>query len=1237
MSIFTLRSLGKEVIGTLIVVFLALSGNVGAASLTLALPGKWQQLPAGYNVEADTRPVAIVEMQGHQEPFYLPATVATSLLYQNDQSQQQTSPIQVRDNRYHQGLLRFDLSALPGGSSVVSAKLQMHIQWLESRTGARLELFPLLHDWAPEANWYKPFPEAEYSWNGMQEGVHFSPQPAAFIERDSWHQGLVSFGGLERIFQAWYSGRQANHGLAIMMSGPALQFNFSPASESVSQESLRLMTAGGEEEKRAVFEMDAAVVRRLILKSDDILDAQIALTVLSSLGKSSVSRLSVDRAPESSVSLNGNVLTFTGLGSFLKRALAEGEETISFTISGPRNTLLAVVGPQSHNAHDRPVFRVNVTDYKNHQIFEHPVRMQPNVYVEARDGRFYYGDQRLRLWGTLGHGDVQRVRLMGFNAWRMWPAGGRFYGEVSIRNGSMEDTVQGSGSALDQLDRNVALFKENGIFLMATQLMGVMPPELLIRDDSFVAGGDDWEDWKAAVQALPASSAAAGNAHFRRLAFFDERVRRARFQHAENILNRVNPYTGKRYAEEEAVAIWELDNELEFIRTMMRTGGSDLPPFFQNQLKERWNRWLSERYRSNAAILEAWGELKPGEALGGIDFAPSSSQVDEYPEQRASDYVRFLIELTDSFYQDLRTHCRAQAPEGIGVAVVPFSFDTQYRPSIPWLYSQTRSDVANFGMYFWNTDSLLTRRPGFYVMDSSSVEGKPTVLYEVNHSRPSPYRAEFPYRLAALASWQDWDAVFFHYWGARDRENDEAFMVEPMKYMTLSHYWDAVHHDSDPVMTSAMATAGRIFLTEAIQPAPDPVVYRVGSTGIFGFRFEHGLNMRADTINHGAVIRFEPDSEFDLERMADGAPSSQVDRIQAGNVTWDWPGGRLIIDSPGAKAYVGPAPDPSWTFSDGTTLSGVSSPWLAFGVVALHREPDAQEVRHYVSAVSNAENTGFRFDWSENRGPVDMARAIDSQGTAPVVVDKVDYSLSFPYDMSWQATSYDFALREIARANGQSNVIRLRNERSNRTEVLSPIGDQEAWMTAIDLRASRRQIEPVIDDSPGRRVHLDKGGEADGTDRIESTDPALAGVWNPIEGLSWGDSFALTLRKMRDARFQNSGVSAPAARAPDERTIIINDAVIFFERSTDVELTFLQGEMVEITATFAQPPELASAIQAIGSRLGEPEFKAVSENPFEQSTVRWVSAQRGEATITTTLTSAQGLVKLNFSIREPSD
>lgn len=995
---------------------------------------------------------------------------------------------------------------------------------------------------------------------------------------------------------------------------PAAAPSASADAKHPAQKQIRLHA--GSSTWRIVLDLD--VLRRLLLATDDLGRVDLVLTAAEPAASATLrADASLVVRPDGATRLVGD------LAPELRRLLASPATRVELPVTLIASAPLGLSGVDA-SRESRPRLLVTTKTHPKALLWEHAVKIQPGVYTVSRDGHLFYGEQRLRLWGSLGYGDIPRMRRMGFNAWRVWPVANTAYSAASIRTGDFAPAVKGDKSPLDQIDRMYSEFKDNGFFLMATQLMGVMPPALVTRDDSFVAGGADWAEWKAAVKAIPAGADAAGPALYRRMAFVDERLLAVRKRHISNFLNRVNPYTGRRYAEEEHIAIWELDNELSFAKHVLDGGAAKWPAYFKAKLDARWTAWARKRYPTDTALHAAWGALATGETPAALRAGPAASEARDFSRTRADDFVRFVLELTDEGYQTLRAHARSHAAPGVGVAIAPFSFDTQYKPSIPWLYQQTRSDVANFGMYFWDNKSLLTQSPGAYLLDSLTVEGKPTVLYETNQSRPGPYRAEFPYRLAALAAWQDWDAIFFHYWGGQGRALDEEFLVWPMKYMTVDHYWNSVHHDQDPAMTSAMALAGRIFVSGAIAPAPSPAIYRIGAKGIFSHKFDNGLGLRRDTFERGSRIRFEPEGDFELIKENAVGDTPPAYPVKSGDsITWDWREGRLVIDTPTAKAYVGPAPAAPFAFRDGITLSGVSSKWISFGLVSADGRPLADGAsRAHASAVFDAVNTGFTFDWNAQGGPTDLARAISDHGRAPVRVDRVDYTVGFPATLDWRATSHDFALRRLDQATGRSNAFRVRAVPGAHADALPNSRPQEIWMSTLEIAARHAAAPAPADPSPGALAGGGSSARPAAVPLSPATPAGLGDLWHPLPGLSWSDDRATALRKL----------GAAAANSGSDAGITLDDTKLLFDSPAAIEIAFREARTESVVATFTRPPVLRDIVAAYEKRFGTPALKQLTDDQFEQSTVRWVVAGKS-ADLTILLTEAQGIVKLVFSVR----
>ncbi len=164
-------------------------------------------------------------------------------------------------------------------------------------------------------------------------------------------------------------------------------------------------------------------------------------------------------------------------------------------------------------------------------------------------------------------------------------------------------------------------------------------------------------------------------------------------------------------------------------------------------------------------------------------------------------------------------------------------------------------------MYFWNLDSSPQQTSAAFVLDSFTVENKPSVLYETNASRPSPFRSEYPIKLAALASYQDWDGAFWHYWGppmARGKAADLGYLTGTMAPPFADNIWAAVHHEVDPVMCSAMTMAGQIFLHGLIPPAPKPDIIQVAGSSVFSYANFSGLDLAQSTFHHGSRLEFNP-------------------------------------------------------------------------------------------------------------------------------------------------------------------------------------------------------------------------------------------------------------------------------------------------------------------------------------------------------------------------------------------
>lgn len=865
------------------------------------------------------------------------------------------------------------------------------------------------------------------------------------------------------------------------------------------------------------------------------------------------------------------------------------------------------------------------------------------VFVRVVDGHLAYGGERLRLWGAGGHfpwyppgapdagaGDVnaRRLRLMGFNAYRIWGCDD-FADAASAPRGEFRDYRKGDGSQFDHYDRFIADLEDNGLFVWVTaphfNPLGFddRNRRSLLHDNSFLAPGAGWQEWKSAV----------GQNGFRAdfAKVFDDRLQRLYARQTVDFLNHVNPYTGKRYAVDEHIAIISLDNENSITDYFLAYGDfKRWPPYFRNEAALEWNAWLRAKYRDNDALSAAYGKLDAGESLGSIGLHPLLGERDAYPAARAEDLTNFLADRCSRYYDSLRDTIRALAPAGDGCSVIPILYNTQGSPNLLYQAIEARGDIYSASCYSFTLRSLLADPPNAQMLEASRIAGKPTVLYEVNSSLPNPYRAEFPLRLAALASWQDFDGVFVHYWSndATLDGGDDQWSNSPLLYPGTepNRIWDGVVIPTDPALTSSYAAAGQAFLRRLIAPAPNPAVVRVGNDAVYGYGHWRGLDVRDIAYSRGVRIAFtELPGQIAPALPSEPAPEAAV--ASGSQILWDWPNGRLIVDAPGVKILAGTTPD-RCSFRDGITVSGFNCPFAAWALVSRDSRPlvgPGASSSALVLAEADARNTAFKIAAPPYASslfsmlPAKLGSYIVSDGGAPVVKDRVGFTLSFPNRLDARALQYDFALhaqstRELANANAL---------------VQSP---SDAWLGVLDIGRRGAAAAPVIAPRTGAAPAPLAAPPVRNAARLS------AGLPNPIPELNWGMSYASAYHAIRaDGNSDSSALVFSRISREDEsqsasKAFTLFDCNVLLDAPANITIAFENDSMSRIVVTFTQPPDWTGAVEALSLPYGRPLEDTVSRILSAPSAARWrVPGRAGAPALDVDLEQAQAQTVLTFA------
>ena len=247
-----------------------------------------------------------------------------------------------------------------------------------------------------------------------------------------------------------------------------------------------------------------------------------------------------------------------------------------------------------------------------------PAPLPEGQFVTVKDGHFHYNGKRLRLWGTNFVCEVKRGgkelelrfdRMVdaGFNGIRI----NLFETQTFVPDKDQKEswaipvTVKGSDSKMDRLDYSIYLARQRGMFFWFSFTRGLFPADYDVMPDDGTR-----EEWTQAAR--------DGGSY---LMFVDERAEKAFQEYARSILEHFNPYTGKRYADEEAIGLYEIVNENCFVEHVLSKG---LPGVAGKKLIAKWNAWLKEKYKTTDQLTQVWGKLVPGESLedGTIAFQP---------------------------------------------------------------------------------------------------------------------------------------------------------------------------------------------------------------------------------------------------------------------------------------------------------------------------------------------------------------------------------------------------------------------------------------------------------------------------------------------------------------------------------------------------------------------------------------------------------------------------------------
>jgi len=414
------------------------------------------------------------------------------------------------------------------------------------------------------------------------------------------------------------------------------------------------------------------------------------------------------------------------------------------------------------------------------------------------------------------------------------------------------------------------------------------------------------------------------------------------------VLNATNRYTGLPLSQDPAVAFVEIQNESGLLFWTFEP--TTLAPRDRELMETLFGTWAANKYGTIARALAVWGGTKyprspdtPAEGRLGLYGAGHLSglgwAVNARNPRRASDQLEFLVELQYETYDSIANALREKL--GVKPLIAASNWHTSDARVLEGLerYSNTPGDVLCRNTYYapvynpkparyyavdpgdtFRSVSALQRPSYPKPLTCAHMQGYPYMITENCWDQPNPYRAEWPFLIAAYGSLTGIDGWNFFSGSQNLWENDMGV-------------WDV----QTPVVMGQSPATALAYREGYIKEAPPAVTEYQSFEDAYAFKgtalypAEGTDSMWQEFLGHANVASagvggIDPLAFYvgRVERWMTNGPSriesvplnDYIDytnkrvRSLTGQVTWDFGKGVVTIDAPlaqGACGFLGDA------------------------------------------------------------------------------------------------------------------------------------------------------------------------------------------------------------------------------------------------------------------------------------------------------------------------------------------